>query len=556
MLLVLDDARDAAHVRPLLPGAGGCAVLVTSRQSLLDLESARVTYLDVLAEKEAAALFARIVGEQRAAAEPAAVSRVLAACGALPLAIRIAAARLAARPAWSIGALADKLDDVHGRLDELRAGDLAVRASFMVSYVGLRQPRDQAPYAPDRAFRLLSLADGPDISLPAAAALLGVSGNQAERVLELLVDANLLQSVVPGRYRFHDLLKVFAGERARAEEDMTGRREAIRRMLGWYLRTADAAARLLNTIRTHADPGTAALEITPLEFGSYDEALAWLEAEHVNLVAAVRQAAGEGEHETAWQLPGTLIDLFALHYHVGDWIATHQTGLASARTLGNWRAEVMILINLAGAYLHSGQAGEAIDFVRQTIPILREKGDPGELGKGLANLGFALNDLGFLDEAAQALSEALGLLQHCGGGDRRLAIVMTGLGVNAHKRGNPAGAVRWYTQAIDMARAVDDQAGQIESIMVRSSARLELGDPDGAYDDAKAGIGLARKAGARLPEAQSLAILGRVQRERGSLEQARQFWLQALAIFTDLGRNREAEQVTADLLALDDKAGY
>jgi transcriptional regulator with XRE-family HTH domain/tetratricopeptide (TPR) repeat protein len=551
VLLVLDDARDASHVRPLLPGASGCAVLVTSRHSLLDLESARLTYLDVLAEQEATALFARIVGPERTAAEPAAVSRVLAACGALPLAIRIAAARLAARPNWRIKALADRLDDAQKRLDELRAGDLAVRTSFMVTYVGLRQRHTRTLDAPDRAFRLLGLADGPDISLPAVAALLGVSDDQAERVLELLVDANLLQSAAPGRYRFHDLLKVFSGERAKAEEDTAGRRDAIRRMLSWYLRTADTAARLLNPVRTHADPGASDPDITSLKFADYDEALAWLDTEHVNLVAAVSLAAREGEHEIAWKLPGTLLDLFALRYHVSDWIATHQTGLASARSLGNWRAEMMLLNNLSGAYLNSGRGAEAIDIVWQTIPVLREKGDPDELAKSLANLGFALADIGSLDEAAQTFQESLGLLRQSDGGDRHVAVVLAGIGVVAHKRGDLSDAIRWYNQAIDVARAVNDQASQIELTMLLSSARLELEDLEGAYQDAMAANGLSRQAGARLWEARSLAVLGRVQRDRGSSEQARQHWLQALAIFTDLGTsNREAEQIAAELRAL------
>jgi transcriptional regulator with XRE-family HTH domain/tetratricopeptide (TPR) repeat protein len=549
MLLVFDDARDAASVRSLLPGAGGCAVLVTSRQSLPDLESARRTDLDVLDADDAATLFTRIVGPQRTAAEPEAVSRVLRACGALPLAIRIAAVRLTARPGWSIGALAGRLYDAHQRLDELRAGDLAVRASFMVSYASLRQRAGSAQEGLDWAFRLLGLAEGPDISLPAAAALLGVRDQRAEHALELLVDANLLQSSAPGRYRFHDLLRVFSAERASAEVDPAARASAIRRLLSWYLGTASAAARLLSPLRTHTDPGAAA-GVRPAAFGGYDEALAWLEAERVNLVAAVGQAAREGEHEIAWKLPGALLDLFALRCLTADWIATHQTGLASARFLGDWQAEVMILNNLAGAYLNTGRAAEAIDVIRQATPIVRARGEPAELAKSLANLGFGLTESGFLDEAAQALRESLGLLGQSGD-DKRVAMVLAGIGLVAHKRGDLADAVRWYTRAAEAARAAADQNGQVESLIGLSSVRLDAGDLDGASRDALTAVSQSRQAGARLWEAKSLAILGRARCDYGDTEQARRHWLEAQAIFADLDvSSDEAEQVAAGLRAL------
>lgn len=312
VLVVLDDAGDAAQVRPLLPGTVGCAVLVTTRRSMPDLESARLIDLETLNDADALALFARIVGRIRAATEPGACHDAVTACGGLPLAIRIAAARLAARPSWSIAYLAARLRDERKRLDELVAGDLAVRASFMVSYANLRGSSGGASDALDRAFRLLALARGPDVSLPAAAALLGVPQDRAQAALELLVDHHLLRSWQPGRYRFHDLLRVYAEERVEAEEDAAARAEAVRRMLSWYLQTAAAACRLVNPHRTHIDLGPAVPGTDVLSFGNYAEALAWLDAEHANLLTAVDQASCQGEHEIAWKLSHTLWDLFNL----------------------------------------------------------------------------------------------------------------------------------------------------------------------------------------------------------------------------------------------------
>ncbi|OMI36047.1 AfsR/SARP family transcriptional regulator [Streptomyces sparsogenes] len=213
VLVLLDNARAGAQVRPLLPGAPGCAVLVTSRARLADLCGAHAVDLDVMSPGEALVLFARVIGEERAAAEPEACRKAVAACGFLPLAVRIAAARLAARPAWTVAALAALLADERGRLDELRIGDLAVASCFASAY-GRLAP-EQA-----RAFRLLALADGPELSATTAAALLGRDRRDPSvgALLESLVDSGLLESPAPGRYRYHELLRLYARHRADVED--------------------------------------------------------------------------------------------------------------------------------------------------------------------------------------------------------------------------------------------------------------------------------------------------------------------------------------------------
>ncbi|UNT01285.1 NB-ARC domain-containing protein [Streptomyces tubbatahanensis] len=208
VLVLLDNARDAAQVRPLLPGTTGCAALVTSRVRMVDLAGARLVDLDVLGPGEAMALFSRVVGRERVGAEREAAMDVVAACGFLPLALRIAAARLSARRTWTVSVLAAKLADERRRLDELQAGDQAVGATFELGYAHL--DAEQA-----RAFCLLGLTEGPDIPLAAAAALLDRSAEEAEDLLEALVDSSLLESAGPGRYRLHNLLRLHA--RARAE---------------------------------------------------------------------------------------------------------------------------------------------------------------------------------------------------------------------------------------------------------------------------------------------------------------------------------------------------
>ena len=217
ILVVLDNARDAAQVRPLLPGTASSAVLVTTRSRMPDLASTKLVDLNVLDADEALKLFIKVVGEERAAAEPEATAELLAACAGLPLAIRICAARLATRSGWSIQAMAERLRDVHRRLDEMRVGDLAVRASFQVSFASLPASEDTKSIDPAHAFRLLGLWQGATISSAAAAALFGTPGYSAEDALEVLVDTHLLESTAPDRYRFHDLLRVYAAERAEAD---------------------------------------------------------------------------------------------------------------------------------------------------------------------------------------------------------------------------------------------------------------------------------------------------------------------------------------------------
>src|SRR6266498_1705243 len=270
-LAVLDNAASEAQVRPLLPGSPTCAVLITSRRVLDGLDAATSFTLEVLDEREAVALLGGLAGPDRVAAEPAAAAAVVRHCGLLPLAVRIAGARLRSRPGWTVAALADQLADEHQRLRRLRLGDLDVRTSFALSYAGL------VPAAA-RAFRLLGLLTGPDFGVGVAAALTGATVEAVEATLEELADAQLLETPAAGRYRFHDLLRLFARERANAEEAAAEQRAALERAVDWYRAATHGTAAQLQA-RTPVDGGPAARQA----------AWAWLERERPNLVAAVEQ---------------------------------------------------------------------------------------------------------------------------------------------------------------------------------------------------------------------------------------------------------------------------
>ena len=307
MLILLDDAKDAAQVRPLLPGSASCAVLVTTRNRTPNLLSTSLVDLGTLPDPEALELFSRMAGDARPAAEPEATAEILRACAGLPLAIRICAGRLATRPQWRIATMAARLRDERRRLDEFQAGDLEVRASFQVSYDSLGAGRHWAD--PAHAFRLLGLWQGQWISLPAAAALTGEREEDVAGALETLVDANLLESPEPDQYRLHDLLRLFATERAQDEETPEARAGAIRRLLQWYLTTAVAAADTLSP-RRYRIPDEEPPAPGPLP-GLVLDPMAWYESENANLIAVTRQAAATGFHDVAWRLPTALFPFYS-----------------------------------------------------------------------------------------------------------------------------------------------------------------------------------------------------------------------------------------------------
>jgi tetratricopeptide (TPR) repeat protein/transcriptional regulator with XRE-family HTH domain len=549
LLIVLDDACDASQVRPLLPGTGGCAVVVTSRRALHDLESAQLLHLAGLSEQDAGVLFARIVGDLRAAHEQDAVRSVLGVCAGLPLAIRIAAARVAARPAGRLATRAPRRSDQRNLLDELQTGDLAVRASFLVSYANVQSAARGATLPADRAFRLLSLADGPDVGLRAASALLGSSPDRAERALEFLVDAHLLECVAPGRYRFHDLLRVYAAERVQAEESQETRDDAIRRLLRWYLHTAGAACRVVDPSRPHLELGPAPLDSTPLDFDTHSGALAWLDAEHANLLSAVAQAASVGEHEIAWQLPGVLWDLFSLRGHVGNWLAAHKTGLASARLLKDREAEMRMLADLAGNYLFLNKPEAALDCMREILVLTRETGDPRRTAITLVNLGAILTELGRVDEAIERQREALRLFRQTGERNGE-AHALCGIASIDGRNGRVAEAISGLEQGIAILREIRNFATAAESLVEMSSLRLRIGQLDAIIAEATEAVELSRAAGSMRIEAAALSVLGRAYRELGQPEQARSYWLDALSIFTAIG-HPATESLAADLASLE-----
>ena len=546
MLILLDNAKDAAQVRPLLPGSASCAVLVTTRNRTPDLASTRFVDLNMLEDTEALTLFSRIVDDERPAAEPDATAEVLLACAGLPLAIRICAARLAARKQWRIATLANRLRNEQRRLDELETGDLAVRSSFQVSYDSLHVGRHGLN--PARVFRLLGLWQGASISLPAAAALLGESEDDVADALETLVDANLLESPAADWYRYHDLLHVYAVERAREEEAEADRADAVRRLMWWYLETGEAAAdavspRRYQVPREPSEPG-----YPPLAFGSVDEALGWYGDERANIVTATRQAAAAGVRDVAWRLPPNLFPLFNRWSNWTDCVTTHRVAAESMRGSADRLSEAWVLNSLGWA-LARLRDEEAFGYLEQALAIRRELGDTRGEAQTAIGLGEGyLKVRGPSEDALKYLRLATDLLRPTDQLSLR-AVALNNLGEVYFGLNDLDAAAECYAEARDVWREIGGY-GEGHALHNLGLIYLRLGRFDDAATSLNEAITAHRASGDLVGQATALKYLGQVRAETGDPAAARKSWTEALSIFEQIDERAEAADVIAALASL------
>ncbi|MCX5558508.1 AfsR/SARP family transcriptional regulator [Streptomyces sp. NBC_00038] len=580
VLVLLDNARDAAQVRPLLPGTEGCAALVTSRVRMVDLAGAHLVDLDVMSPEEALQLFTKIVGRERVESEREAALDVVAACGFLPLAIRIAASRLAARRTWTVSVLAAKLGDERRRLDELQAGDLAVKATFELGY-GQLEP------AQARAFRLLGLADGPDISLAAAAAVLDLPVEETEDMLESLVDTSLVESAAPGRYRYHDLVRLYARACAERDEQPPSERDAaMSRLLDFYLATA---AEVYATERP-GDRTVSHLEETRYpgrEFINDAEALDWLHTEAdcllacahqslqgptlrraVDLLLAAKdlaesgassrryegatlaackasQAAGDAHAEGRARVTLTQVHSNAGRFDTAEAEALRATALGLRAndpwTSSNAPNELGIIANCTNRYAD----GEA--HLLKAIDAFRADGNrPGE-ASALCNLSRVLAPMGNLSRAVELAREGtriydeLGLTVRLANARYALGIALTQSGRLSEAMGELAEAVRIFAEN---RQRLWEGTTHFRIAQVHLLARR----PAQAAQHAEQALATGCIGGDWM-RANALTLLGRSLEALGQSDRARACWREALAIYESTSAP-EADSVRALLTPL------
>ncbi|MFI1538194.1 AfsR/SARP family transcriptional regulator [Streptomyces anandii] len=463
MLIVLDNAAGVDQVRPLLPAGPGCAVLITSREMLTSLEGATHLHLGVMFHDQATALLERLVGAERVAAEPEATDAIVQMCGRLPLALRIVGARMAGRPGWPLSAFAERLADAQNRLDEIRVGDLSVRASFHAGYDGLCHSEHPTDTAAARAFRFCGVLPGSNMSLRAAAALLGVETWRAEDALERLVDAHLLHSLAPGRYQMHDLIRLFAREQVDAQEPAAEREQALLRVLRFYLATAERAVSFLDVPplppgRTdEPSPAAGAPPTAPVR--DREQAEAWLEAERANLMATVTHAAAQSDSAArlAVRLARPLHWYLYPHARARELHTLADVVIGTARRLGDRESEAWGLDHLSAVHWLHRQYDRMRQSLEEALALWRETGDRDGERRALGNLADALAELELYEESVAVQRRHLALAAETG--DRMARV--TGLGNLARAQlglGRTADALSCLEESMARAREIGEHA--------------------------------------------------------------------------------------------------
>ncbi|HEX7302646.1 AfsR/SARP family transcriptional regulator [Lentzea sp.] len=527
-LVLLDNAAGEDQVRPLLPGGSTCMVLVTSRRTLLRLDGVRSLLLDVFTPGEAVALLSRIAGADRVDADRDAAQRVAELCGHLPIAVALAAKRLARRPQWTVLDLVSQLE---------RGGGLGARGVFDLSYQAL--PENQR-----RLFRLLGLHPGEDVTADSAAALAGLTSYEAGDLLETLLDEHLLQQHTPGRYGLHDLLRAYAVDQVTAAEPPPARALARRRVLDWYVHTSWESAQQLNPQRkldiSPADPA-----VHPRTFADRDSALLWCDTERANLVAAIRDAAEHDLPEHSWTLAQCLWDFFNLRKHWADWIDTHGVALAAARSAGDHAAEGRMLITLGIALREVRRHDEAVDCYQQALAIFHALGDRSREEPTWNNLGIVHMVEGRTDEALACFEQSAAIARELGNPHSE-AVTLNNIALLHADAGRFDVALARYQRALEIRREAEDPYS--EAILLNNIGEVHRGlhDFPQAVSHVERALETFRAIGDLYGQAESLDNLGLALDGLGDRRGAEKCWLESVTLFEELGEPK-ADEVRARL---------
>ncbi len=494
VLVVLDGATSEEDIVPLIPAGTGCAVIATSRVPLSGLPGAHLVDIDVFDVDLSLEMLTRIVGDARLATEREAAVELVTLCGGLPLAIRIAGARLASRPHWRTDVLVARLRNSVRRLDELSYRGLVLRSNISLSYRTL-------PPVTRRLFRLFTLNGTHDFPAWTAAALLDIDAFDAFEVLEGLVEAQLLDTVqYPGetlRYRFHDLIRVFAAERLAEEESEAERTEVIERLLGAWLARAEHAHRKeyggdYTIVHGTAPrwPGARELE----EIDDMGDQIEWLEAERRSLVSAVHLAADHGMSELCWDLALTSVTLFEIKGHFDDWRETTERALAATAEEGNRRGHAAMLYSLGAMHLVRTGFADAERCYAEALEIFAEEGD-----------------------------------------EHGYALVLRSTAIVARLRSQDVDVLARFEAALEKMRAVGDHIGEAHVLQSLAKVWIDKGDTDRAQEMLETALARFRRAGYLRGEAQALNRFAEVYLLTNQVEKAHQALNRVLLIVRDLG---------------------
>lgn len=536
MLVILDDALTAAQVLPLLPSCPASVAVVTSRQRLggLAARGAGVVQLDRLANDAAVKLLARTIGSQRAAAEPYAAQRLVELCAGLPLALCIAGARLAARTRWPVSEMVEAMVHERERLAALTLEeDMPVRSALDISYGGLSS--DAA-----RLYRLMGLFPGARFDSGVAAATTALPRAAARRLLGVLTDANLLDDVSGGQYRFHDLTRLHARDMAEQHEPPVAHAEAVRRMLDWFLLTARQASLI---VRPYASSNDLSVDIRyppsePLSFTGLGMALDWLDRELPNVLATARLAGREGEWRVAWQLADVMSPVFLFRGRHAERLEFDHLGLCAAREAGDAIGEAKMLYRIGVGVLDDGQFDQAEAYIRQALTAWERLGRRDRVAGSLRRLGYVAKARRRPREAADWFARALAAYREAGD-DRHIAVTLSNLGDALIEDQRPQDAITVLAEAHALLASYPDPHSKGMVLTRLGRAHGHCGQPTAAATYLTEALRTMREAKSARGEAETLIALGDLAASASRRDEA-------------VTRYTEAQQVLAELGSPDD----
>jgi tetratricopeptide (TPR) repeat protein/transcriptional regulator with XRE-family HTH domain len=561
LLILVDDAHSAAQVRPLLPAASASLLVVTSRfrlQSLVALHHARLLTLDVLTKGEADLLLRQVLGEE----QPALVAELARLCAYLPLALRIAAARVVGPPRMSLARYLDELSA--DRLDALTLDSepqTAVTTALNLSYAAL-EPGAR------RMFRLMGAWSGPDLGTQALAALVDLDARHAERLLRQLTAAHLVEQPTFGRFRFHGLLHAYAARLCREEDHPADTDRALRRLLSFYQQGVFAAASFYAPPARHLDRDPPDPTVAPAGFTNQAGSGAWLAAEAANLAATCEHASRHGPYRLAWQVAEALRTYFWLTHEAATWLSITASGVRAAVAAGDLAAEAVmrnvmgvarwsvghyrpaieeferaltiderlgasqrmagVLGNLGGVYREVGDLRRCLEFSSRSCELFEKLAVPLGEANGRINLGGACEPLGRLDEMLRHANRALDLYRELGNLDGQgssLLLIASAL----RQLDRDREAVEAGMRALDLFERIGSRRGTSCAQQVIAVAQLATGDLAGARQNAERAVSTARRADMPMQQADATSVLAQVEEASGRYRRARQLYSGAVA---------------------------
>lgn len=553
MLVVLDNAANADQVVPLLPGSPTCTVIVTSRRHLTGLvtrHGAHHLQLGILTDTEARQLLVNWLGTDRITAEPAAVDELLACCGGFALALDIVAARAHMNPRTPLTELATELRDDTTRLGALHNDDPTASLPAVLSW-SLRSLTDDQI----RVFGLLGIAPGPDISRPAAASLAGLTDDQANTVLRGLERVSLVQQHDTGRYRMHDLVKLFAADQAQQDLPEQARNAALRRLVDFYLHTS-------YTGHNHLNPRFERLQLDrpvpgcqPQRLPDPMVAMTWFDAEHACLLATHYLGAERGWHRQVWQLTWCLSSFHFRRGYLRDQLAVCRAGLESANRLDDPTSQTLAHLHLGVAYARIGKHALALEHLQRAVSLAERAGDVTHQAAAHFSLSHAWEHGGDYRQALKHATHALRLYQTLDNHPIEVAQVLDGVGYYSARLGNYAEARSRCEDALALHRRYNNREGEAASMDSLGYIARQTGQYTEAVSYYQQSLSLFRSMDNTYVEAEGLEDLAGAHLGLGQHEQARTAWREALELYQQQGRKDDFARVQRQLDNLDHRDG-